>query len=89
MSRTCLSEDYPSTPLKIPRLQTSYDNQHNITISCNGKWYANEHPLHWLLLLLLMIYLQLSKEDEAAAGRDKIKVCKEDQDKINKFSQIH
>jgi prefoldin subunit 4 len=36
-----------------------------------------------------MISLQLSKEDEAAAGGDEIEVRREDQDKINKFSRLH
>jgi prefoldin subunit 4 len=41
------------------------------------------------MFLLLMISLQLSKEDEAAAGGDEIEVRREDQDKINKFSRLH
>ncbi|KAL8794164.1 MAG: hypothetical protein Q9195_003232 [Heterodermia aff. obscurata] len=31
----------------------------------------------------------LSKDDEAAAGKDEIEVRREDQDKINKFSRLH
>jgi prefoldin subunit 4 len=46
-------------------------------------------PFTQLLLLLLMISLQLSKEDEATAGGDEIEVRREDQDKINKFSRLH
>ena len=33
--------------------------------------------------------LQLSKEDEAAVGKDDLEVRREDQDKINKFSRLH
>lgn len=32
---------------------------------------------------------QLSKEDEAAVGKDELEVRREDQDKINKFSRLH
>lgn len=31
----------------------------------------------------------LSKEDEAAVGKDELEVRREDQDKINKFSRLH
>ncbi|KAL2038931.1 hypothetical protein N7G274_008271 [Stereocaulon virgatum] len=31
----------------------------------------------------------LSKEDEAAIGKDELEVRREDQDKINKFSRLH
>ncbi|CAF9937617.1 MAG: hypothetical protein HETSPECPRED_000594 [Heterodermia speciosa] len=31
----------------------------------------------------------LSKEDEAAVGKDEIEVRREDQDKINRFSRLH
>jgi hypothetical protein len=34
-------------------------------------------------------FLELSKEDEAATGGDEVEVRREDQDKINKFSQLH
>ena len=33
--------------------------------------------------------IQLSKEDEAAVGKDEQEVRREDQDKINKFSRLH
>ena len=33
--------------------------------------------------------LQLSKEEEAAAGKDETEVRREDQDKINRFSRLH
>ena len=36
-----------------------------------------------------MTLLQLSKEEEAAVGKDEIEVSREDQDKINKFSRLH
>lgn len=36
----------------------------------------------------LISALQLTKEDEEAAG-DEIEVRREDQDKINKFSRLH
>lgn len=36
-----------------------------------------------------MLLLQLSKEDEAAAGGEEQEVRREDQDKINKFSRLH
>ncbi|CAD6577884.1 MAG: hypothetical protein ASARMPRED_008439 [Alectoria sarmentosa] len=32
---------------------------------------------------------ELSKEDEAAVGKDELEVRREDQDKINKFSRLH
>lgn len=38
---------------------------------------------------MLTTPLQLSKEDEAAAGSDEVEVRREDQDKINKFSRLH
>ncbi|KAL8910758.1 MAG: hypothetical protein Q9171_003970, partial [Xanthocarpia ochracea] len=31
----------------------------------------------------------LSKEEEAAVGKDDLEVRREDQDKINKFSRLH
>ena len=32
---------------------------------------------------------KLSREDEAAVGKDELEVRREDQDKINKFSRLH
>ena len=32
---------------------------------------------------------ELSKEDEAALGKDEVEVRREDQDKINRFSRLH
>ena len=37
----------------------------------------------------MLIKLELSKEDEAAVGKDELEVRREDQDKINKFSRLH
>ena len=37
----------------------------------------------------MLIDLELSKEDEAAVGKDELEVRREDQDKINKFSRLH
>ena len=37
----------------------------------------------------MLIDSELSKEDEAAAGKDELEVRREDQDKINKFSKLH
>ena len=39
--------------------------------------------------MLTILFLQLSKEDEAAVGKDELEVRREDQDKINKFSRLH
>lgn len=36
-----------------------------------------------------MTLLQLTKEEEAAVGKDEIEVSRADQDKINKFSRLH
>ncbi|TVY75819.1 Prefoldin subunit [Lachnellula suecica] len=38
---------------------------------------------------MLIVCLQLSKEDEAKAAGDEVEVRREDQDKINKFSRLH
>ena len=35
------------------------------------------------------MFVQLSKEDEAATGKEEVEVRKEDQDKINRFSRLH
>ena len=35
------------------------------------------------------MHIQLSKEDEAAAGGEDTEVRREDQDKINRFSRLH
>ena len=37
----------------------------------------------------MLIGYELSKEDEAAVGKDELEVRREDQDKINKFSRLH
>ena len=37
----------------------------------------------------ILIEPELSKEDEAAVGKDELEVRREDQDKINKFSRLH
>lgn len=37
----------------------------------------------------MLIVYELSKEDEAAVGKDELEVRREDQDKINKFSKLH
>lgn len=37
----------------------------------------------------MLIDFELSKEDEAAVGKDELEVRREDQDKINKFSRLH
>ena len=36
-----------------------------------------------------LIDSELSKEDEAAVGKEELEVRREDQDKINKFSRLH
>ena len=40
-------------------------------------------------MLTTLCNFELSKEDEAAVGKDELEVRREDQDKINKFSRLH
>ena len=37
----------------------------------------------------MLTNFELSKEDEAAVGKDELEVRREDQDKINNFSRLH
>ena len=47
--------------------------------------FRMRHPV----VLICPCDSKLSKEDEAAVGKDEIEVRREDQDKINKFSRLH
>ena len=47
------------------------------------------HKAFWIKEAVALIKPELSKEDEAAVGKDELEVRREDQDKINKFSRLH
>lgn len=65
-----------------------HHNQHDATSHGAYIRWERTHQARRMKLTALG-ELQLSKEDEAAAGGEEQEVRREDQDKINKFSRLH